>query len=291
MSILLEISDAMVDPGDAIDVTRASDLPVHGIQAHAAGRMRRMISLDHRGPGVVVGWLEDHFHHFGVTIEHDGAHVRDIRTASPRYPWATCPGTIGPLRALIGKPLIRRASELGSLIDMRRQCTHVFDLTSLVMVQAATRRPDRVYEAIVDDRPVVRNPAARAANEMNNYGAGSVSLKLDGHIAMEWQLDDRSITGPAPYGGHSLEAGFRAWTEAMPEEEAEYATIMRRAILVAGGRYADFGLYRSAADQNMPPVCYAYQPERVAEGLRVPDSIRNYERSSATMLSHRHETP
>ena len=34
------------------------------------GRLRRRIDLRREGDGAAVGWLEDDFHHFGVTIEH-----------------------------------------------------------------------------------------------------------------------------------------------------------------------------------------------------------------------------
>jgi len=68
-----------------------------------------------------VGWLEDDFHHFGVTIEHEGGRVVDVRMAAPRTPWSTCPGAAKPLQALLGKPLVARASDVGSLLDMRLQ--------------------------------------------------------------------------------------------------------------------------------------------------------------------------
>jgi hypothetical protein len=272
-------------------IDNPAETPVHGVQAHPGGLLRRMISLDHRGPDTVVGWLEDHYHHFGVSIVHDGVRVLDIRTAAPRHPWATCPGTVVPLRALIGKPLITRASALGALIDMRQQCTHVFDLVALVLVQAATRRPDRVYEAIVTDRSVTTNASATTAAQMHIYGPGTATLYQDGTLAMRWELDDRMIVGPAPYGGHSLGAGFRAWTEGMPEQPAEYATILRRTILVAGGRNQNLDEFQTANEQKMPPVCYAFQPERSAIGYRMANSSRNYEASNASMLSHRAETP
>jgi hypothetical protein len=250
-----------------------------------------MISLDHRAAGTVVGWLEDHYHHFGVTIVHDGSLVRDIRTAAPRHPWETCPGTRIPLRALIGKPLFTRASRLGALIDMRQQCTHVFDLVALTVAQAATARPDRLYEAIVTDRATTLNPNAQTAAQTHIFGRGRATLLQDNQPVMEWDLDDRMIVGPAAYGGHSLGDGFRAWTESLPEDQAEYATILRRAILVAGGRNQDLDEFRVAADQRMPPVCYAFQPERRDLGLRMWGSCRNYEDSHAGMLAYRNETP
>jgi hypothetical protein len=269
----------------------AATRSVSGIQAHPGGRFRRMIALRHDSPARVCGWLEDHFHHFGATIEHDGLRVNDVRMAAPRYPWTTCPGAGVPLKALIGKPLITRASNLGGQIDMRLQCTHVFDLVALLLVQAATQRPDRTYEVIVPDREVTLNPNARSAAETFIYGPGTVALYQDGRLAMQWQIDDRSITGPAPYSGQSVGAGFRQWTESMPEEEAEHATVARRALLVAGGRHQDLDQFGSAADQHMPAACHSFQPEQRNIGLRVTGSDRNYEDGSETMLSHLREVP
>ena len=42
-------------------------------------------------PSTVWGGLEDDFHHFEVTLHHDGAHVTGIEMHAVRWPWATCP--------------------------------------------------------------------------------------------------------------------------------------------------------------------------------------------------------
>ena len=156
---------------------------------------------------------------------------------------------------------------------------------------AATGRPNRVYEVVITDRPVTVNPHAGSGSEIHIYGRGRASLYRDGDLAMEWELDDRMIIGPAPFESQSLERGFRAWTEAMPEEPAEYATVLRRAILVAGGRYQDRDALPVASAQRMPPVCYAFQPERRDSGYQMPNAGRNYEKSNVSMLSHRAEIP
>jgi len=80
---------------------------------------RRLIDLHCTDDATVTAWLEDDFHHFGVTVIHDGKAIVDIHAAAPRYPWTTCPGALHELRALIGKPLVRRASDIGRLLQMR----------------------------------------------------------------------------------------------------------------------------------------------------------------------------
>ena len=85
------------------------------------GTYRRQIDLDAPDASTVVGWLEDESHHFGLTLVHDGTHICELRMAAPRYPWTTCAEAGRPLLALIGKPLVARASQLGTLADVRLQ--------------------------------------------------------------------------------------------------------------------------------------------------------------------------
>ncbi len=121
-----------------------------------AGRYRRLIDLRRQDDRTAVGWMEDDFHHFGVTVVHDGGVVVDVRAMAVRYPWTTCPGATEPLKALVGKPLVSRSSDIGGLIDMRVQCTHLFDLAGLVLAHAARGGDHRRYEVTVLDRAVTR---------------------------------------------------------------------------------------------------------------------------------------
>ncbi|WP_313024358.1 DUF2889 domain-containing protein [Pseudomonas lopnurensis] len=250
------------------------------------GRLRRLIDLRHESPHLVVAWVEDDFHHFGVSLEHHDGIVSDIRMAAPRAPWTTCAGAAEPLRELIGKPLQRRASDIGQLLDMRQQCTHVFDLSGLAMAHAAQQRPDRRYQAIVPDREVLAwdGPFPR-------LGPTSASLLCNGQQVMFWQIAQGHITGPAPYSGQSLEAGFRAWTETLDEDLAEYATILRRAQLVAGGRAIDHDQWKSAGSYVSTPLCYSFQPERSLQAKRNVGSTWDYVRSAQGMLINVREVP
>jgi hypothetical protein len=90
-----------------------ADIPLDGI-------FRRQIDLRAWDGHTVVGWLEDEFHHFGVTLIHDGGHIRDVRVATPRHPWSTCAGAGVPLRALIGQPLTGRCADAEDALVLRR---------------------------------------------------------------------------------------------------------------------------------------------------------------------------
>lgn len=248
---------------------------------------RRLIDLRLDDDETAVGWLEDHFHHFGVTIKHRGGVVTDVRMAWPRHPWVTCPGAAAPLRDLIGKPLVERASDIGRLVEMRRQCTHAFDLAGLTLAQAALGRERLRYEAIVTDRSVYPQPGSHGPWR----GHGLAFLLANGERVLEWEIEHDHIIAPPRHAGRGLSEGFRAWTESMPLAAAEHAFIMRRAIMVAGSKAVDHDRFASAGSMNLPALCYSYQPGVREVAWREVGSTINYEANSAPMLALAHRTP
>ncbi|MET0377970.1 MAG: DUF2889 domain-containing protein [Spongiibacteraceae bacterium] len=246
-----------------------------------SGRGRRQIDLKKWDANTVVGWLEDDFHHFGVTVKHDGHFVTDVHMSSPRTPWSTCGGASEPLKALIGKPLISRSSEIGKLIEMRLQCTHVYDLTGLVLAHAASGREHRRYHVICLDRALIPHEGQRT---LADFGPGRIELYRDDELVMWWDIERDFISAPAAAAGQSLQQGFRQWTETMPLQEAEYATIMRRAMLVAGGRSMDHDDYLNGAAMEQPPLCHSFQPEQRDYAWRHYGNTQNYEDTPEQML-------
>ncbi|WP_075791013.1 DUF2889 domain-containing protein [Massilia putida] len=244
------------------------------------GRLRRLIDLENLDEGRAVGWVEDDFHHFGVAVEHDGTTVTAVRVDPVRYPWATCAQVGAPLQDLVGKPLVARASEIGTLVEMREQCTHVFDLAGLVLAQIRRAESRRRYEVVVDDLEILRWENGRP-----QFGATEARLDLNGERVMAWQVDHNVIVGPQQFAGQALDTGFRAWTEAMDLPAAEYATILRRAILVAGGRAVDHDQVPSAGALKLPALCFSFQPQRREQAVRMVGSTRNYEASADGMLA------
>ena len=247
------------------------------------GRLRRLIDLRCEDENTAVAWLEDDFHHFGVTLIHDGHTVRDVRGAALRYPWSSCPGATAPLSALIGQPLIHRASDVGKRLEMRLQCTHLFDLVGLALAQAALRREHRRYEIIVEDPQIMAWDEVR--DRPSSLGPSTATLSRDGAEVMHWELQGQTITAPAAYAGQSLQRGFREWTEAMPEQEAEYATVLRRAVMVSFGRLMQMGRFPTAACVGMPAACHSYQPGQRERALNTSHLQKDYARSGEGMLS------
>ena len=86
---------------------------------------------------MVVSELEDDFHHFVVTLRHDGERSsgrRASRTAGrgrrARTPPSRC-------RALAGMPLSRRFTAAGAWTDPKQNCTHQFDAACHAITHAA----------------------------------------------------------------------------------------------------------------------------------------------------------
>lgn len=251
------------------------------------GCMRRLIDLRREPDGAVVGWLEDDFHHFGVTVEHDGQTISDVRVISARVPFSTCPLAGSNLKGMIGQPLSARSTDIGAMVNMREQCTHMFDLAGLAMAHAAAGREHRRYEAVILDRDIIAwEPGLRRL-----LGPGVAWLLRDGEEVLRWQIDKREITAPAEWAGQSMVKSFRTRTEAMEIDEAEAATVLRRAIMISSGRTLNPDRFNTARERGQSGVCFTFLEENRDEALVVQGAAQNYEKRSEGMLSRIHERP
>jgi len=172
---------------------------------------------------------------------------------------------------------------------MRLQCTHAFDLTGLLLAHIANRHQRQEhwrYLSEVPDRPIVAEEYALAS-----FGPGEAKLYLNDTLVMRWEIDGEMITGPEPYGGHSQNEGFRAWTESLPELEAEYATILRRAIRTACGRAINSDDFPTAADMSSKPLCHAFQPQQRSSARRNLGNAHDYTSHPEDMLINVKEIP
>tara|TARA_R110002167_G_scaffold30753_28_gene101553 strand:+ start:351 stop:1175 length:825 start_codon:yes stop_codon:yes gene_type:complete len=245
------------------------------------GRARRMIDLKRWDQNTVVGWLEDDFHHFGVTLVHEGTVITDVSATAVRYPWSSCGLAPQALRPLIGKALSPRCSDIGQRLAMREQCTHIFDLTGLVMAHAVRGIPHRHYQAITESREIMgwknhKNPI---------FGPTTIHLEQDGKTVMQWRSEKSDIIDNDTGHRQSLGRGFREWTESLDLEHGEYATILRRALLVSGGRSMVHDNYPSAAAMDQPELCYSFQASRRDNALRMHDTTKDYADAAEAMLA------
>ncbi|MGH8986615.1 MAG: DUF2889 domain-containing protein [Acidimicrobiia bacterium] len=236
------------------------------------GSYRRRIRLVATEPGVVEGALDDDFHHFEVTLRHDGSRVVEAAARSRRWPWSTCPGAAEPLRALEEMALSDRCLAVGERTDPRANCTHMFDLAGLAVAHAARGgdggSPIRQYDAEVPF----------GATESSGHAA-AVRLWRDGALVLEWLLDGRSIADPPPYTDAPWQGGFFRWADAtLSVDDAEAAIVLRRACEIGMGRGMDLDAYDKASELGpmMAGICHTMQPGVMEVAVRNKGSIRDF---------------
>lgn len=236
------------------------------------GQAHRLIDLRSTASDTVTAWVEDDFHHFGVQVSHVDNVIIDISVRAKRFPYTSCGGAEQSARELIGASLTPRASDVGRWISMRHQCTHIYDLLGLASAHAALKREPRQYLAIIDDRRVLDvDVSGRRTLE-----PGRAALLKNGTEVLVWGANNSEIIDPPEWRGQSLNKGFRERTESMPIEYAEYANILRRAIMVAGGRSANRDTAILPRDNKKPALCYTYQPAQRAFAEWIPSSLRDW---------------
>jgi len=250
-----------------------------------AGTFRRAIDLKRCDHNCVVAWLEDDVHHLGVTIDHDQHNVIRVSAKALRVPWSTCPEATAGLQQLTGKPLFNRASDIGLYLNMRSQCTHLFDLAGLAVAHAASGRESRRYDVVVPVPTVRAWDHGRCLLEQ-----GRAELLRDGKLVFHWIFEDLQIVGPDQFAGLSLQEGFRAWTEGMPVDEAEAATVLRRALTLVGARRYDQHLQSPMDLPHMTGSCYTYQ-SAVAKGARFVRILRDFSDTPDAMLRESGKCP
>jgi hypothetical protein len=241
-----------------------------------ADAYRRRIRVRTVAPGTVVSELEDDFHHFVVTLTHDGEKVLTCENASYRWPWSTCPDAAEPLRALVGYPLSRRFTAAGSWTDPKQNCTHQFDTACHAITHAAWGRDERVYDVEVPRRD-------------SETGATSVRLWVDHELALAWQLDWNGPVDPQPpFDAAPWRGGFMRWADTnLPEEDAETAIVIRRASDIGMGRAMDLDAV-PVADQLptiMSGICHTMQPTVIHVALRNVGTIRDFAHDPDRLLS------
>jgi len=245
-----------------------SDLPVRS--DYGTGCYRRCIVLE-SDDGVVRGELSDDFHHFAVTLHHDGRRATRVEGEGVRIPWTTCPGALEPLRRMEGTALSRELPALLRHTPARAQCTHLHDLACLAIAHAcrsgeggATRRR---YDAAMPD------PAPNGTRAV---------LERDGEEQLSWQIAASTVVSatPAIFDGLSLGGrSFYRFLRGQPDPElAEAAWILQRAVFIGMGRRHDFENIHAAI--RFAPVvgaaCHTFDPARVGAARRVYGTLRDF---------------
>jgi len=222
------------------------------------GSFRRRIVVNHRflvQGGEVRATLEDDFHHFRVVVQYEFEQVTHVSGQALRHPYTLCPSALGQLPSLAGMRLDGVASSVTRATDAAQQCTHLLDLAGLAVAAAAHRRSHRQYDIEVSDRV---------------EGCTSALLRCDGLPLLQWDVQDTTITGPAPFVGVSLRHGLARFAlETLAPDEAEAAIVLRRCAMISLGRQKNLDAMVHAVPTGH---CYVQQPERAEQALRVVGS-------------------
>jgi hypothetical protein len=217
------------------------------------------------GDGWIGAALEDDMHRFHLRLDHAQGRVTAIAGKAVRHPWSACPGAIGFMAdELTGQPLAEIARH-----DPFQHCTHLFDLAVLAAAHANDAEPTR-FDMYVADRVEGRTTAA---------------LRENGAERLLWRLEDTAIAGDAPFGGRDLRQ-LSKWKHDLAAQDAERATLLRRAIFVSGARqYVPPPGNPSAYDNGeRMGVCFNYQLPQAQTSHRTPDWHRDFSQSGIEPL-------
>lgn len=237
------------------------------------GVYRRRIVLVALDEKTVVADLEDDFHRFRVTLDHDGSEIVGARGEALRYPWSACPGAVEALHAIEGAPLAERSTVLARHADPHLNCTHLFDLAGVAAAHAATGRDRRRYDIAVPDR--------------DDQWRTAPSIARDGEVVTAWTIEAGTILEPEEHAGVNLRGGFRSWVESLPPEEAEAVWLLRRATEIAMGRVTPWDRFEHAVDvgEFMLGTCHAFQPGTAETATRIRGTIRDFTHDPDALLS------
>ena len=218
--------------------------------ADAKPEFVRRVVLD-ADPGRVRASVEDHQHHFVVTVHHDGTVVEGFEVEGRRVPWSTCLDAEVELAEWVGAPIGVRPTS--GRLD--QHCTHQVDVAQVAVRFAGLGLSHRDYDLRVHG---YLEPVTHA------------SLVRDDGYEIHWTLEDATVTAPPAAAGRSLRDGFSGWVGGLPPDDAEAMSLLRRAVWLAPSRLFELDGYETMAEVGMPVgVCWSAQPERIEVALRV----------------------
>jgi hypothetical protein len=221
---------------------------------------RRKIVLQ-PGEGWIGGALEDDMHRFHIRLDHAEGRITAVTAKAVRHPWSACPGATDFIaRELTGELLVDAAKR-----DPFQHCTHLFDLAVLAAAHAGDTEPTR-FDMLVADKV---------------EGRATATLAENGVETLCWQLDGTMIAG----AGKDLRQ-LSKWKLELPRQEAQWATVLRRAVYVSGARqYVPPPNNPTASESpERMGVCFNYQLPQAETSHRRPNWHRDFSESGREPL-------
>lgn len=198
-------------------------------------------------PDSVSAWVEDDYHHMGVTLRHDGTTIAHAAARIERAPWSTCPGAEAKLAATFAGVALDDAARRGERIA---NCTHLHDMALLAAAHARDAAPTR-YAIVVTDAEA---------------GIRRAGIARDGVAVLALVEHGGRLVEPTAAAGRTLfELGD--WIADLDAPLREAARLLRWAAIVAHGRAIP--LARQSDASRMPSTCFTFQPERKGDARRV----------------------
>ena len=210
--------------------------------AFPPGFWRRLVLYP--AEGWIGGAIEDDMHQFHLRIDHANGRIASAKGSALRHPWTGCAGAPLHLAAELAGELLTQVAGR----DPRQHCTHLFDLAIVMAAHAEDTGPSR-FDMRVADRVEGRTTA---------------TLERNGIACLRWQITDTTIDGPESFAGRDMKQ-LSAWKSDYPAEQAEYATMLRRAIFVSGARRYELVKNRRGLQSPLArhAVCFNYQSPQI----------------------------
>ena len=254
---------------------RMKTIPPYNFDSYGEGLCRRRIRLIKETENMTVGELEDDFHHFRVELTHDMTKVLAVSGSILRAPWSTCSEANSPLQSIVGSPLSPDSTSIGNYAVPTSNCTHLFDLTGLVISHSVQEIPIRQYDLMVTD-PVDDEQ--------------ELCLWRDGELFLDWTIREGVIISPEDWEGVSLIGKFIAWSkDNLDPHTAEAAIALRRMTHISTGHGINLDKLDSGVEHTDGPIgrCYTYSNEVLIRAKRMKGTVRDFrkEEHASLMLS------
>ena len=199
------------------------------------------------GDGAVTAWVEDDYHHMGVTLHHDGRIITRVAAEMVRAPWSTCPGAVEQLAATFTGAALDAAAARG---EKMLNCTHLHDMAVIAADHARDSSPTR-YEMMVSD---------------SVGGLRVAEIRRGGALALRIVERDTLIEEPAAAAGRNL-FQLGDWIASLDRDAREAARLLRWAAIIAHGRAIP--MERQSDASRMPPNCFTFQEVRKGQAKRI----------------------
>lgn len=199
------------------------------------------------GEGWISAWVEDDYHHMGVTLRHDGQTIVGVEADMVRAPWSTCPGAVHQLDATFTGV---RLDDVAARGEKQANCTHLHDMAVIAAAHARDLVPTR-YEITVTDA-------------VDGVRVGQITR--DGVPVLRIIERANLVEEPTQAAGKTL-FQLGEWIASLDEQGREAARLLRWAAIIAHGRAIP--MERQSDATRMPSNCFTFQPGRKEKAQRI----------------------